>query len=366
MKIAPQRLDFLKFFSVICVAISLVGCIGLVPSPFRPSPGPRAIPHVKDLAEAFDVVCRNYRLGPEDALRIIFQPEWDLPSGSFKLDNLDRIAVKFLVDPNLNETVVIRPDGMITLQAIGDIRAAGLTPEELARRIEKKFIEADILSMETPEGTPKNYKLVTVHVVEFYQKLAKLVGALTTIAGGQQTSVLVKPDGTIDLPLVSERVLAAGYTVPEVENTVNRLYQESVVKHATVAVALGEAKSRKFYALGEVVSPGAYDIKQPITALHALALAGGPSKDTADLTSVILISKNIHGQPIGRRLDLKRVFDVGDMASTIMIKPYDVLYVPRTYIADLKLFMEQYFGIVQTLTSFAQSLGNIPAQPIAQ
>jgi len=366
MKIAIKRLEFIRIIIVIWIAISVSGCIGLMPSPFRPSPGPRSLPHFNDLAEAFDVVCRNYRLGPDDSLRVIFQPEWDLPSGSYKLDNLDRISVKFLVDPNLNETVVIRPDGMITLQAIGDIRAAGLTPEELARRIEKKFIEADILSMEAPEGTPKNYKLVTVHVVEFYQKLARLVGSLTTIAGGQQTAVLVKPDGTIDLPLITERILAAGYTVREVENTINRLYQESVVKHATVAVALGDAKSRKFYVLGEVNGAGAYEIRQPITAVHALAMAGGAKPDTGDLTSVILISKNIHGQPIGRRLDLKRVFDVGDMASAIMVKPYDVLYVPRTYIGDLNLFMTQYFGVVQTLTSFAQSLGNLAAQPIAQ
>ena len=58
---------------------------------------------------------------------------------------------------------------------------------------------------------------------------------------------------------------------------------------------------------------GAIPYTQPVTALHALAMAGGPNRDTADLTSVILISKNIYGKPIGRRLDLKRILDVGDL-----------------------------------------------------
>jgi polysaccharide biosynthesis/export protein len=84
--------------------------------------------------------------------------------------------------------------------------------------------------------------------------------------------------------------------------------------------------------------------------LHAIALAGGHNPKTADLTSVILISKDISGKPIGRRLDLKKILDVGDMQSAILVKPYDVLFVPNTYVADLRTFMEQY---VQTVADFA-------------
>ena len=122
-----------------------------------------------------------------------------------------------------------------------------------------------------------------------------------------------------------------------------------------MSVALAVAGSRKFYALGEVGGGGAIDITQPITAVHALALAGGV-KDTADLTSVILISKDINGKPIGRRLDLKRVFDVGDMSSAIMIKPYDVLYVPKTYIGDIRLFIDQYLSVILDFKAFATSI----------
>jgi polysaccharide export outer membrane protein len=240
---------------------------------------------------------------------------------------------------------------MITLPGLGDVRAAGLTREELASYIERKYLEAEIFTKDESRHELKKYKVVTVTVNKFYQKVNKLVESLTTLTGGQQAKITVNPDGTIDLPLLKDRILANGHTVLDVEKTVNRLYRQGLLEHVVVSVALDEAKSRKVYVLGEVRAPGAYAIKQPITALHAVAMAGGHIPESADLTSVILISKTVYGKPIGRRLDLKRTLDVGDMGSAILIKPYDVLFVPKTYIADVRLFMDQY---VKTVGEFAQ------------
>ena len=224
------------------LSILLTGCIGLIPSPFRPSPGPQKTPQIQDLAQAFDIVCRNYRLGPDDNLRIVYQTEWNVPAGSFKLDTLDEIDIKFFLDPQLNESGVINPDGMITLQAIGDIRAAGLTREELARQIEDKYLQANIFSRDEIKGDMKNYKLVTVHVRNFYQKVKKLVESLTTLTNGQQTIVIINPDGTIDLPLLKDRILAAGHTVREVENTINRVYRAGPLEHVVASLSLYQAR----------------------------------------------------------------------------------------------------------------------------
>lgn len=342
----------------VCLLIGLwvSGCIGLVPSPFRPSPGPQKTPRIEDLAEAFDIVCRNFRLGPGDQLRILYQAQWNIPSGTYKLDTLDRIEIKFLFDPELNEEVTIAPDGIITLQGIGDVHAAGFTRQQLADRIEEKLLKSKIFSSEKIGGSLSGYRIVTVHLVEFYGKVNKLIDSLRSLAGGTQQALVVKPDGTIDLPLLKQSVLCAGYTIPEVENTVNRLYQRGVLKHVDASISLVQANSRKVYVLGEVQQPGAYSIDQPITALHAIALASGHNADTADLTSVILISKNIHGKPIGRRLDLKRILDVGDMGSAILVKPYDVVFVPKTYIRDVRIFMEQYVTTVSDINALVKAL----------
>jgi polysaccharide export outer membrane protein len=80
-----------------------------MPSPFRPSPGPQKTPQAYDLAQAFDVACRNYRLGPADNLRVLFQTEWSIPRGTYTLDTLDEIEVEFILDPALNRKEVISP-----------------------------------------------------------------------------------------------------------------------------------------------------------------------------------------------------------------------------------------------------------------
>lgn len=62
----------------------------------------------------------------------------------------DEIEVKFFYNPDLNEVMTIRPDGKITLQLIGDLDAAGKTPEELKyviRRLAELFVEQPEVSV---------------------------------------------------------------------------------------------------------------------------------------------------------------------------------------------------------------------------
>ena len=335
-----------------------------MPSPFRASPGPAKAPTKNDLAEAFDIVCRNYRVGPADVLRVNYQTEWSVPIGSFKLDSLDEIRVEFLADPSLNRTVTVRPDGMITLPGVGDVQGLGRSPEELARIIAEKYQRSRILRGMIGEGTEGDrvdYKLVTVTVTQFYQKVKKLVESLTTLTGGQQLEITVKPDGTIDLPLMRDRIVAVGKTVAQVEKEVNWNYRRDALKNVVTSVGLTQARSRKVYILGQVKNPGAYDLPQPITPLQALALAGGQIPELADMTSVILVSQNVYDKPIGRRLDLKKMLDDGDMSSAILVKPYDVIYVPKTYIADLRVFMDQYFRTVTDVAGFLLQRATIRA-----
>ena len=47
-------------------------------------------------------------------------------------DNLD---IKFFFNPELNETITVRPDGIISLQLIDEIHAAGLKPAELDQKL---------------------------------------------------------------------------------------------------------------------------------------------------------------------------------------------------------------------------------------
>jgi protein involved in polysaccharide export with SLBB domain len=51
--------------------------------------------------------------------------------GPYRLHVGDRLHVRFYRNPELDQEVVIRPDGMISLPYVNEVKAAGLTPSEL-------------------------------------------------------------------------------------------------------------------------------------------------------------------------------------------------------------------------------------------
>jgi polysaccharide export outer membrane protein len=58
---------------------------------------------------------------------------------SYKMDVGDIVQITVWKNPDLSVREPIRPDGMVAVPLVGDIRAAGLGPEELAANIEKEL-----------------------------------------------------------------------------------------------------------------------------------------------------------------------------------------------------------------------------------
>ena len=54
---------------------------------------------------------------------------------TYKIGARDVIAIRVWREPEMSNSVVVRPDGKISLMLAGEVEAAGLTPEELALRI---------------------------------------------------------------------------------------------------------------------------------------------------------------------------------------------------------------------------------------
>ena len=51
----------------------------------------------------------------------------------------DQLDIKFFYNPELNESVTVRPDGKISLQLVDEIQAAGLQPSELDQRLTELY-----------------------------------------------------------------------------------------------------------------------------------------------------------------------------------------------------------------------------------
>ena len=61
--------------------------------------------------------------------------------GGYRIGAEDILQVSVFGNEALSRTVAVRPDGMISLPLINDVKAAGLTPMELRESLRQKLIE---------------------------------------------------------------------------------------------------------------------------------------------------------------------------------------------------------------------------------
>jgi protein involved in polysaccharide export with SLBB domain len=57
----------------------------------------------------------------------------------YQLKNGDTLDLTFAYVPEFNQTITIQPDGYVTLRAVGEVRAGGLTLPELKKAVETKY-----------------------------------------------------------------------------------------------------------------------------------------------------------------------------------------------------------------------------------
>lgn len=82
----------------------------------------------------------------------------------------------------------------------------------------------------------------------------------------------VSGDGSVSMPLIGE-VPVNGLSLAETEDLIEAKLADGYLLEPSVSVAV--SKYRPFYILGEVREPGSYSYVSNMTALNAIALAGG-------------------------------------------------------------------------------------------
>jgi polysaccharide export outer membrane protein len=166
-------------------------------------------------------------------------------------------------------------------------------------------------------------------------------------------TVPVRPDGRIAIEKVGE-IEVAGKTAAYVDSVVTAVYSQ-FVRNPEVTVIVREFGSNQVYVFGEVNNPGRFAIEQQMTLVQAVAGAGGP-KDTAKLNSVLVIRRGAEGRPVASRVDLWKLAKQEEAANAA-VQPLDVIYVPRTFIADVSSFMTKvYAAIIPPLDAYLSAL----------
>jgi polysaccharide biosynthesis/export protein PslD len=150
-------------------------------------------------------------------------------------------------------------------------------------------------------------------------------------------TVKIRPDGRISLLLLND-VEAAGLTPSELGEALSKEYKE-YYRNPRVTVIVRGFANRNVYVGGEVMQPRLIPLTGKMTIAGAIFHAGG-FRDTAKTKEVVLLRDAGDGKPTFERLDLNDILNKGK--PDVELKPFDVVFVPKSKIAKLDQFMSQY------------------------
>jgi len=156
-----------------------------------------------------------------------------------------------------------------------------------------------------------------------------------------ELAVPVRPDGRISLQLVHD-VPAAGLTPTQLSTALSEKYAAEL-KQPEITVIVRNFGGQKVFVDGEVVVSGPVDFKGRLTLYQAISQARGP-RETARLSNIIVIRKDFEGKPMAANIDLRKVIDGTDLSQDIALMPYDIVYVPKSHIANWLKFVDEYIN----------------------
>ena len=269
-----------------------------------------------------------FTVSPGDVLDVSFvKNPFSGRTGDYRLGPADRLMIDLAGRTTYSREVTVQPDGKISFYKVGEINAAGKTLNELRTAMKEK------LASVMPAAD------LTVILVQSQAAAAGFLSDLARDGGGASREVRVDPLGDIQLPLIG--TVRVGWKTPaDVAADIDGKYQAFFGKSLSSTVHVKATATRSIAVLGEVRSPGIYALAHSVHPVYALSMAGGPL-DTGAAGSTFLLKPTADGKfnrhEIDLRLSRSNTFD-----TSLLIEPRDVLIVPKSGIANVNRWVDQY------------------------
>lgn len=338
----------------------------------------------------------NYRIEVGDNMEVRLTAPMGEQADSYKIDVGDLIGISFLNNWPLNSNRTVRPDGYITMPEIGDVKAAGLTPLQLRAKLTDLYARTGIIEGEpritvnVDFANPDRLENMSRDIVVRPDGKIRIpsintdvpIAGLTVQEAGEaikaeaakvlqnapdvnlivfpainqsllsmNTVATVRPDGKISIPKIGD-LPAAGYSLDELRDDINTACAELAFNDVSVSADIVQATGARIYVGGEVQNNGVFPLEGAPSALQAILMAGGPT-NASRLNSVLVIRRNPNGKPYVFKTNLANVLK-GQTENDIMLRGFDVVYVPKKLISRANLFVEQY---IEEIVPFENSLG---------
>lgn len=284
--------------------------------------------------------------GPDRVARVPFTEPEPPPPGPvveepYRLGVGDGLAIKFLLNPELNTETTIRPDGKIVVPLAGEMPVAGLTLAELQQQVSRSLQEV-----------VRNTKFGEVLKEGDYFDLRFVYNPELNIG------VRIPAGGIVSLPVIGD-ICAVGKRPEEFRRELVRIYSR-YIKKPDIALLVGDTTARKLYVEpryvavtltrstaqeifvgGEITSPRVVKLDGRLTVLQAIMRAGGP-KDTSDLSRVVILRRGQFDRPEWIQTNLAEPIKGHSIQNDIVLRGGDVVVVPKTGIAKLNQWVREY------------------------
>ena len=164
--------------------------------------------------------------------------------------------------------------------------------------------------------------------------------------------IRIPPAGKNTLPLIGE-IQTKGVSIHQLSKKIKEGF-DVYIENPQVTVEIASYKGQKIFVLGEVNNPGVYQFDPPTTVLEAVSKAGGFTLDGKD-NSVVLIRGGTSNPEI-KKLDLESALDKGEVSQNMCLQTGDVVFVPRTFIANVDRFFSHFEKIIRPIMLMEQAI----------
>ena len=149
-------------------------------------------------------------------------------------------------------------------------------------------------------------------------------------------TVTVQPDGYVSLEIGGD-VKIAGLTIEQTRQAILRR-ASARLREPVATIVLKEFQKPYFVVAGEVAQPGKIEMRERVTAIQAIMLAGG-MKETARSSQIVVFRKINSDMAEVKLLNLKSIRRTSDLENDLTLQAGDMVYVPRDKISKIERFM---------------------------
>ena len=146
-------------------------------------------------------------------------------------------------------------------------------------------------------------------------------------------TVTVHPDGYITVRELGD-LNVAGKTVSELRETLQTAYAK-ILHDPVINVVLKDFDKPYFIAGGQIGRPGKYDLRGDTTLTEAIAIAGGFTGSSKH-SQVLLFRRVSNDWAEVKILNVKKMFQAGNLTEDLHLQPGDMFFVPQNAISKIR------------------------------